>query len=148
MSGVSKPRGIRNCNPLNIRRSRSNWQGLREEITDTQFCQFVSMRWGWRAAFKLLCETYYARWKLRTVREIINRWAPASDGNNPALYAARVATGIAYDMDKPLPEPSKNPALWRRLAWAMAKVENGNSPMDYEELRQGFALWFNDLRKR
>ena len=104
------------------------------------------MRWGWRAAFKLLCETYYARWKLRTIRDIINRWAPASDGNNPALYAKKVATAIGYGVEQGLPAPRENPALWQRLAWAMAKVENGNYMMDYDEMKQGFSLWFNDLR--
>ena len=26
---MSTPRGIRNCNPLNIRRNETKWQGLR-----------------------------------------------------------------------------------------------------------------------
>ena len=34
------PRGIRNNNPLNIRRSKDQWQGLRAQQTDASFCQF------------------------------------------------------------------------------------------------------------
>ena len=30
------PRGIRNNNPLNIRRSKDQWQGLRAQQTDAQ----------------------------------------------------------------------------------------------------------------
>ena len=36
------PRGIRNCNPLNIRRSKDQWKGLVEAQTDRVFCQFKS----------------------------------------------------------------------------------------------------------
>ena len=53
------PRGIRNNNPLNIRRSKDQWQGLRAQQTDAQFCQFETLEYGWRAAFYLLTRTYY-----------------------------------------------------------------------------------------
>ena len=48
------PRGIRNNNPLNIRKSKDQWQGMRREQTDSAFCQFENLAYGWRAAFKLL----------------------------------------------------------------------------------------------
>ena len=35
------PRGIRNNNPLNIRRSKDKWKGLRAVQADAQFCQRV-----------------------------------------------------------------------------------------------------------
>jgi len=34
------PRGIRNGNPLNIRRTLTKWKGLRETQTDKSFAQF------------------------------------------------------------------------------------------------------------
>ena len=38
------PRGIRNNNPLNIRRTaKDQWKGLRAQQTDASFCQFESM---------------------------------------------------------------------------------------------------------
>ena len=46
------PRGIRNNNPLNIRRSPGQtWQGECPVQTDKAFVQFRSMKWGIRAAF-------------------------------------------------------------------------------------------------
>ena len=45
---MSIPRGIRNNNPLNIRRSKDKWKGMRAVQSDAQFCQFESLEWGWR----------------------------------------------------------------------------------------------------
>ena len=58
------PRGIRNNNPLNIRRGKDQWQGLRAQQTDASFCQFESLEYGWRAAFYLLTRTYYHKYRL------------------------------------------------------------------------------------
>ena len=50
------PRGIRNNNPLNIRRTaKDQWQGLRAQQTDASFCQFESLDYfamlrGWGLA--------------------------------------------------------------------------------------------------
>ena len=46
------PRGFRNNNPLNIRRSKDQWKGLAEAQTDRAFVQFKSLEYGWRAAFQ------------------------------------------------------------------------------------------------
>ena len=50
---MSLPRGIRNNNPLNIRRSKDKWKGMRAVQSDAQFVQFESLEWGWRAALAL-----------------------------------------------------------------------------------------------
>jgi hypothetical protein len=55
---MSLPRGIRNNNPLNIRRSKDKWKGMRAVHSDAQFVQFESLEWGWRAAFRLLTRTW------------------------------------------------------------------------------------------
>ena len=47
------PRGIRNNNPLNIRKG-NDWQGERHPQTDKEFEEFESLTMGFRAAFKLL----------------------------------------------------------------------------------------------
>ena len=44
-------RGIRNNNPLNVRRSKDKWQGMKALQTDASFVQFETMAYGWRAAF-------------------------------------------------------------------------------------------------
>ena len=51
------PRGLRNNNPGNIRRSKDNWQGLAPEQTDPDFFQFTAPEWGYRALIKTL-QTY------------------------------------------------------------------------------------------
>jgi hypothetical protein len=61
------PRGIRNNNPLNIRRGKDQWQGLRAQQTDAQFCQFETLEYGWRAAFYLLTRKYYHKYRLFTI---------------------------------------------------------------------------------
>ena len=89
------PRGIRNNNPLNIRRGKDQWQGLRAQQTDAQFCQFETLEYGWRAAFYLLTRTYYHKYRLYTIRAIINKWAPPHE-NLTATYIENVSrlTGI------------------------------------------------------
>lgn len=77
-------RGIRNNNPANIRRG-CNWKGLAKVQTDREFCQFDTMTWGVRALLVTL-HTYVKKYNLHTVREIITRWAPPSDGNNTEKY--------------------------------------------------------------
>ena len=73
---MNEPRGIRNNNPLNIRLSSDKWQGqingkgnidgnssLSSERAggEAVFCVFSSMEYGWRAAFVILCKTYYGK---------------------------------------------------------------------------------------
>ena len=40
------PRGIRNNNPLNIRRSKDQWKGMAEAQTDGAFVQFKTLEYG------------------------------------------------------------------------------------------------------
>ena len=85
------PRGIRNNNPLNIRRTaKDQWKGLRAHQTDSAFCQFERLEYGWRAAFYLLTRTYYHKYRLFTIRGIISRWAPPNE-NLTATYIAMSA---------------------------------------------------------
>lgn len=78
------PRGIRNNNPLNIRKG-NNWKGEVYSSTDGEFEQFVSMQWGVRAGFKILknyMTGYGGRVKaLTNIHDIIHRWAPPSENN-------------------------------------------------------------------
>lgn len=133
------PRGIRNNNPLNIRRSKDQWQGMKKVQSDTQFCQFETLDWGWRAAFKLLTRTYYHQYRLYTIRTIISRWAPPNE-NNTRVYIENVSrlTGIAPD--EPLGIPSDKPARWIALGLAMAIQENGQTSIDYFAMLRGWSL--------
>ena len=70
-------RGIRNNNPLNIRRG-SRWVGLSAEQPDPKFCTFTAPVFGLRAAFIIL-RRYIEVYHLRTIAQMISRWAPKSE---------------------------------------------------------------------
>ena len=128
-------RGIRNNNPLNIRRTAtSQWKGLSVVQSDSEFCQFQTLEWGWRAAFRLLTRTYYQKHRLNTIRAIVSRWAPPLDNNNTGAYIANVARLTHIMPDEPLGNPTEHPARWMLLGVAMAIQENGTTALD------GFAM--------
>ena len=133
------PRGIRNNNPLNIRRGKDQWKGLRAQQTDASFCQFESLEYGWRAAFYLLTRTYYHKYRLYTIRKIISKWAPPNE-NLTATYIQNVCrlTGIAPD--ETIGIPSDQPQRWMAVGMAMAIQENGTESLDYFAMLRGWAL--------
>lgn len=99
-------RGFRNNNPLNLSyRPEDVWQGLDEPPYDTPpkgytaLCRFVDPVWGIRAAARQLL-AYQDRHHLRTVRQIVTRWAPPGvDDNHTIAYIAMVATRIGKTPD-------------------------------------------------
>ena len=142
---MTTPRGIRNNNPLNIRKSKDKWKGLRAQQQDAAFCQFENMEWGWRAAFWLLTHTYYHTYRLFTIRTIIQKWAPPHE-NNTASYIANVSKMTGIGADDPIGIPSDQPARWMMLGAAMAIQENGTNSIDYFAMLRGWELCRNDCR--
>ena len=140
---VKLPRGIRNNNPLNIRLSKDRWQGQRPPSTSPEgekaFCVFESMAYGWRAAFVILCKTYYGKYKLKTIRALITRWAPPKE-NNTEAYIRRVTDRIGIGPDRELGSPQEQPAQWMMIAMAMAIVECGTTQLDYLSMLKGWEL--------
>ena len=90
------PRGIRNNNPLNIRIGNT-WLGERQNPQDSSFEEFVSIEYGYRAAFCIL-RRYIRRYRRNTVTAIVSAWAPATE-NNTRRYIDFVCNkmGIAPD---------------------------------------------------
>ena len=117
---IDSPRGIRNNNPLNIRVG-NDWQGERKPNTDGAFEQFTTMQYGYRAAFKLL-KAYIEKHHCRTVRFIINRWAPPKE-NNTNAYLQRVVEISGLNPDAVIAFKEKQNMI--DLAYAMTIVENG-----------------------
>ena len=117
-------RSLRNNNPLNIRRSRDQWKGLRAQQEDRDFFQFNTMADGWRAAFVLLMRTYYVKYQADTVRKIISRWAPEIE-NDTQQYIRFVSEWTRIGADTPLGSPSSCPGRWMSVALAMAMFEGG-----------------------
>ena len=74
MKSKGLPRGLANNNPLNIRKSTDVFQGEKKS-TDSEFKQFESMAYGYRAAFRILYN-YYHKYSLNTIEKMIGRWAP------------------------------------------------------------------------
>ena len=143
---MSLPRGIRNNNPLNIRRSKDQWKGLADAQTDRAFCQFKSLEYGWRAAFYLLTRTYYHKYRLYTIRTIIRRWAPPGE-NNTEAYIANVSRLTGIDPDEPIGIPSERPSRWMMVGIAMAMQEIGTESLDYFAMLRGWAMCRNDALK-
>ena len=88
-------RGTRNNNPLNIRHAGSQWVGMRKVQTDKCFVQFVSRKYGYRAAFVLLHN--YIRKGKDTIGKIVAKWAPSSDRNNTQAYINYVSSTTGID---------------------------------------------------
>ena len=145
---MSLPRGIRNNNPLNIRRTGNDqWKGLSKTQSDRSFCQFETLEWGWRAAFYLLTRTYYHKYRLYTIRVIINRWAPETDHNDTQTYIENVSRLTGISPDEPLGIPSEQPARWMMVGMAMAIQENGTKSIDYFAMLRGWELCCADVQK-
>lgn len=115
------PRGIRNNNPLNIRKGQT-WLGLSPTQSDPSFCQFRTMELGIRAACKII-QTYIRKHHLTTVREIIYRWAPPEDGNDTSSYVRQVCKETGFWPETNI--DSTNAWKLTTLLQAMAYVENG-----------------------
>ena len=115
-------RGIRNANPLNIRKSGDVFEGEVVPSTDNSFKRFETAAYGYRAAFKIL-RTYVTKYGLNTIRKMITRWAPPEDGNHTENYIKVVSerSGIPAD-DIIYPD---NREMMTRVVAAMSYVENG-----------------------
>ena len=140
---MSLPRGIRNNNPLNIRKSKDKWKGLSITQNDPSFCQFETLEYGWRAAFYLLTRTYYHKYRLYTIRSIISKWAPPCENNSKA-YVENVSRLTGIDPDEPIGIPSERPARWIALGMAMAIQENGFESLDYFAMLRGWEMCRQD----
>ena len=132
-------RGLRNNNPLNIRRvPGQRWKG--EVLPSIQggdgggsFVRFSSMEWGLRAAFCIL-ETYRRKYKAVCIEDIITRWAPASE-NDTAAYINGVCRLTEFGGKERLAESD-----WPRLIRAMVLIECGTL-LPANIVEEGFQLY-------
>ncbi len=80
---MSLPRGLRNNNPGNIRRSNDDWQGLSPIQWDDEFFVFKNPFYGIRAMARTLIN-YERRHGITTLRDAIARYAPATENDTNA----------------------------------------------------------------
>ncbi len=118
---------------------------MRAVQSDAAFVQFESLEWGWRAAFYLLTRTYYHKYRLFTIRTIVQKWAPAIE-NNTKAYIDNVSRLTGIGPDEPLGIPSEQPSRWIALGIAMAIQENGTESLDYFAMLRGWALCRQDAQ--
>jgi len=145
MKKFRSSRGWRNNNPLNIRRGE-NWVGLVEKPTDRQFCQFISMAMGYRAAY-LVLKSYYRYFNQKgmvcSIENIIKRWAPPKE-NDTEGYICRVEGMLCFGREMPIyPGLSavQDERVGRLMA-AMTCVECGCEPndLDYYPIARGILM--------
>lgn len=131
----TQPRGLRNNNPGNLRRSSDNWQGLRPVQADPEFFQFETMAYGYRALIRTL-QNYRRIHGLRTVAEMIARWAPQHE-NDTAAYIRAVCQDLQVP-DSYVPDVDDRETMCA-LAAAISRVENGTEAV-MEDIERGWAL--------
>ena len=136
------PRGIRNCNPLNIRISSEKWQGLRQRQTDKSFFQFESMAYGYRAAIKTM-QTYIKNsydtdkdGKANELEDIIKRWAPEKE-NQTESYISTVCKISGVNRKEVIGKNDKAKII--AIIGAMSFVENGVKA-NYNDIEKGWNL--------
>src|SRR5882672_238074 len=113
------PRGLRNNNPGNIEdgalaKSLPGYAG-----SDGRFAKFDTPENGLGAMDALL--TSYGRRGLKTVGEVIGRWAPSSDNNDVGAYARFVSPNGDPNASVDLSDPQQR----REMIGKMSMFENG-----------------------
>ena len=124
------PRGIRLNNPGNIRLTPTKWRG--EVVgTDSAFETFDHPENGIRAIARILL-SYQRRRGLRTVLELIDRWAPPIENDTDA-YALHVAECMNCSVNQVV--DLEDPGLMAEIVAAIIKHENGQQPYSVETIK-------------
>lgn len=143
--GDAAPRGLRNNNPGNIRKSNIPWQG-KTSGNDQSFETFDNMDAGVRAAGKNL-DAYYNKHGVKSVAGMIQRWAPSSE-NNTGAYIDRVAKDLGIDPNKNM-TPEEYQKLKPTILKSIFDHENGVDTSSYVQnaLSNGVkgANWTKDV---
>lgn len=127
--------GYRLNNPGDIERADGTpWQGMSDIQDNPTFVTFIAPIWGIRAIAKTL-HTYQHRWGLKTVAEIINRWAPPSENDTRAYIDAvckelGVTAVDEVNVDEVMPQ----------LVTAIIRHEIGSVPYTQDVINQGINL--------
>lgn len=131
-SYMALPRGIRNNNPGNIKKTNDNWVGMSPIQSDDTFVKFTHPKYGVRAMAKII-KTYRARNVVYLV-DIISEWAPATE-NDVGAYVSNIEkiTGIygnqvIYDN------------MIADLLKGIIRVENGFNPYPDNLIKEGVSL--------
>lgn len=116
--------GIRSNNPGNLRPGNHKWVGELAPVNN--YCRFDTPENGIRAAAKNLVNQQRFH-SLRTVHQIISKYAPPSE-NDTESYIASVCKRLSVDRDTVL--DLEKPDALRQFLIAVFWHENGQMPYD------------------
>lgn len=135
VTDLSKPRGVRNNNPGNLRISNSAWEGKVpiDQNTDGVFEQFINADYGIRALVKLIKNKVELQ-GYNTIDKLINNYAPSNE-NDTFAYVRFVSQKLNIDKDLVL-----FPFQYQALAEAIIQFENGQQPYDVAAVIDKFNL--------
>jgi hypothetical protein len=132
-----RSRGYRNRNPGNIEYSaRNRWRGQVGPEPAGRFAVFESHAYGIRALAVLL-RNYQRNHGLRTIRQVVERWAPYFENDTDA-YVRAVANRTGF-----LPRKVLNLETYAHLAPLVAAIihhELGGQPYSEAEIAEGLAM--------
>ncbi len=132
-------RGIRNCNPGNIRKGVSRFRGEVFPSRDLEFKEFESASWGYRAIF-LLVKNYNSLYGINTLDGIIKRWAPPCE-NDTRRYIEVVAQRLGVKASAYIDWSDREVMI--PLAWSISKIENGVTP-SLSDIEEGWRLFADE----
>lgn len=126
---------VRGNNPGNLRYNEvDKWQGLAEPPQDHGFCAFTSPAFGIRALARVLI-AYQDKHGCRTIRDIIDRYAPPADNNPTETYIANVCKWTDLTPREVLDLHSYEHA--RPLVEAIIHQEQGYEPYSGMQIDEG-----------
>lgn len=143
MTKKQLPRGLRNCNPGNIRKNNIVYAGEVVPSKDDEFKQFTTMAYGYRAMFVLLY-TYQRRYGLDTVAKMIARYAPENE-NHTTAYIDAVAKRSGVPANGHI--TATNGDVMIPIVAAMARVEIGEDAKMHD-VEEGWKLFIDDFRRK
>jgi hypothetical protein len=100
------------------------------------------MRYGYRAMFVLLY-TYQKKYGLKTIKQMIYRYAPPFDNNNTDGYVKRVSSDSGVDATAEITATNKDVMI--PVVAAMSAVENG-VPAELQDVKAGWKLFLEYLK--
>lgn len=143
MAKKQLPRGLRNCNPGNIRKNKDIYVGEIVPSQDESFKQFTTMAYGYRAMFVTLY-TYQHRYGLDTIEKMITRYAPVNE-NHTEAYIKAVAERSGVPVNGRI--TATNGDVMIPIVAAMSAVEN-TVEAKMHDVEAGWKLFISDWRNK
>lgn len=125
------PRGLRNNNPFNIRKTDIQWRG-EAPGADSEFESFDTPEAGIRAGLRNM-STHQQKYGANSLAQLLQRHAPPVENDTDA-YIQAVAQNTGLQPDAPV--DLGNPEVAFKLADAIVRQENG-VPLPAETVRGG-----------